>query len=91
MSLADGHPDTPEGFDYLSAYSPVHNVNGEKTYPPVMLLTGDHDDRVVPLHSFKFAAALQHALPKNPNRASSCSRPCGIWLKSAQLFCSGST
>jgi hypothetical protein len=58
-----------EGFDYLRAYSPLHNVDQKATYPPVMLLTGDHDDRVVPLHSLKLAATLQHALPQNPNRA----------------------
>jgi prolyl oligopeptidase len=50
--------DSKEMFDYLYHYSPVHNVK-EKSYPATMVTTGDHDDRVVPAHSFKFAAALQ--------------------------------
>ncbi|KAM0788985.1 hypothetical protein ACM66B_003056 [Microbotryomycetes sp. NB124-2] len=62
-----GTSDDPEGFDYLIEYSPLHTVNSNKTYPPVMLLTADHDDRVSPLHSFKYAAELQHKLPQNPN------------------------
>ena len=43
------------------AYSPVHNVRPGTAYPATLVTTGDHDDRVVPLHSHKFAAALQHA------------------------------
>lgn len=62
-----GSADEPEGFDYLIDYSPLHNVDSTKVYPPTMLLTADHDDRVVPLHSFKHAAQLQHALPNNPH------------------------
>ncbi|GAA6012027.1 hypothetical protein JCM10207_005101, partial [Rhodosporidiobolus poonsookiae] len=63
-----GSSEDPEGFDYLYAYSPLHNVDPSKApYPPTMLLTADHDDRVVPLHSFKHAAELQHQLPRNPN------------------------
>ncbi|BGP15271.1 hypothetical protein JCM10213v2_003231 [Rhodosporidiobolus nylandii] len=63
-----GSSDDPEGFDYLYAYSPLHNVNpSKKPYPPTMLLTADHDDRVVPLHSFKHAAELQYKLPDNPH------------------------
>lgn len=50
--------DSKEMFDYLYKYSPVHNVK-KQCYPATMVLTGDHDDRVVPAHSFKFAAALQ--------------------------------
>ncbi len=50
--------DSKEMFDYLYKYSPVHNVK-ETAYPATMVTTGDHDDRVVPAHSFKFAAALQ--------------------------------
>lgn len=46
-------------FRYLRKYSPVHNVNKGFCYPATMITTGDHDDRVVPAHSFKFAAALQ--------------------------------
>lgn len=56
-----GDPDTPEGFAAARAYSPLHNVREGAAYPPTLVLTADHDDRVVPLHSFKFAAALQHA------------------------------
>ncbi|KAM0746501.1 hypothetical protein T439DRAFT_344226 [Meredithblackwellia eburnea MCA 4105] len=62
-----GNADEPEGFDYLIKYSPLHNVDPTKVYPPTMLLTADHDDRVVPLHSFKHAAELQYQLPNNPN------------------------
>ncbi|BGP47335.1 hypothetical protein JCM10450v2_003187 [Rhodotorula kratochvilovae] len=63
-----GSSEDPEGFDYLYAYSPLHNVDPSRgPYPPTMLLTADHDDRVVPLHSFKHAAELQHQLPENPN------------------------
>ena len=48
-----------EMFKYLQAYSPVHNVKAGVSYPATMVTTGDHDDRVVPAHSFKFAAELQ--------------------------------
>jgi len=48
-----------EMFEYLKAYSPVHNVTPGTKYPATMVTTGDHDDRVVPAHSFKFAAELQ--------------------------------
>jgi prolyl oligopeptidase len=50
--------DSKEMFEYLYKYSPVHNVK-KQAYPATMVTTGDHDDRVVPAHSFKFAAALQ--------------------------------
>lgn len=52
--------DDKEMFDYLYKYSPVHNTK-KQCYPATMVTTGDHDDRVVPAHSFKFAAALQAA------------------------------
>ena len=55
-----GCADNSEDFKFLVAYSPYHNVNKDKPYPAVLLCTADHDDRVVPLHSFKFAAQLQH-------------------------------
>jgi prolyl oligopeptidase len=48
-----------EMFEYLQGYSPVHNVKAGVSYPATMVTTGDHDDRVVPAHSFKFAAELQ--------------------------------
>ncbi|HNA56937.1 MAG TPA: prolyl oligopeptidase family serine peptidase [Chitinophagales bacterium] len=50
-----------EAFDYLSKYSPLHNIKPGTKYPATMVTTADHDDRVVPAHSFKFAAALQAA------------------------------
>ncbi|MBW3520126.1 prolyl oligopeptidase family protein [Flavobacterium sp. NKUCC04_CG] len=50
--------DSKEMFEYLKGYSPLHNVK-EVSYPATMITTGDHDDRVVPAHSFKFAAELQ--------------------------------
>ena len=49
----------PEMFEYLKGYSPVHNVKQGVQYPATMITTGDHDDRVVPAHSFKFASELQ--------------------------------
>ena len=48
-------------FRALKAYSPVHNLKPGRCYPPTLVTTADHDDRVVPWHSFKFAAALQYA------------------------------
>lgn len=51
--------DSKEMFAYLKGYSPVHNVKSGVKYPATLVTTGDHDDRVVPAHSFKFAAELQ--------------------------------
>lgn len=51
--------DSKEMFEYIKGYSPVHNVKIGTHYPATMVTTGDHDDRVVPAHSFKFAAELQ--------------------------------
>ncbi|MFT7252520.1 MAG: prolyl oligopeptidase [Flavobacterium sp.] len=51
--------DSKEMLNYLKGYSPVHNVKAGTKYPATMVTTGDHDDRVVPAHSFKFAAELQ--------------------------------
>lgn len=51
--------DSKEMFEYIKAYSPVHNVEEGVCYPATMVTTGDHDDRVVPAHSYKFAAELQ--------------------------------
>ncbi|HUS65437.1 MAG TPA: prolyl oligopeptidase family serine peptidase, partial [Kofleriaceae bacterium] len=56
-----GSPDRADTFEALVRYSPVHNVKPGTRYPATLIVTGDHDDRVVPAHSYKFAAALQHA------------------------------
>jgi len=56
-----GSPDNADEFKALYAYSPLHNIKPGTAYPPTMIVTADHDDRVVPAHSFKFAAALQAA------------------------------
>ncbi len=56
-----GSPEEPEEFETLLAYSPYHNIRPGVAYPPTLVMTGDHDDRVFPAHSFKFAAALQAA------------------------------
>ena len=56
-----GSPDNEEDFKTLYAYSPLHNLKQGTAYPATMITTADHDDRVVPAHSFKFAAALQAA------------------------------
>lgn len=59
--------DSKEMFDYLYKYSPVHAATQQKCYPATLVTTGDHDDRVVPAHSFKFAATLQeHQNCTNP-------------------------
>lgn len=58
--------DSKAMFDALLAYSPVHNARPGVTYPATLITTGDHDDRVVPGHSYKFAAALQHAHVGDP-------------------------
>jgi prolyl oligopeptidase len=62
-----GDPDDREQFKWLRAYSPLHNLKPGTCYPPTLVMTGDHDDRVVPAHSYKFTAALQ--------AAQSCDRP----------------
>jgi prolyl oligopeptidase len=59
--------DSPEMARYLLGYSPVHNVRPGTPYPAVLVTTADHDDRVHPGHSFKYAAALQAANPRNPS------------------------
>jgi prolyl oligopeptidase len=56
-----GDPDDPEQYKWVRAYSPLQNLREGVAYPATLIVTGDHDDRVVPAHSFKFAAALQHA------------------------------
>ncbi|MFP4337737.1 MAG: prolyl oligopeptidase family serine peptidase, partial [Halothece sp.] len=54
-----GSPDNEEEFKALYAYSPLHNLQSGTVYPATLITTADHDDRVVPAHSFKFAATLQ--------------------------------
>lgn len=62
-----GSPDNFEDFNAIYAYSPLHNLKPETAYPATLISTADHDDRVVPAHSFKFAAALQAAhVGENP-------------------------
>ena len=55
-----GSSDKPEQFRYLRAYSPLHNLRPGTKYPPTLITAGDHDDRLPPIHSFKFAATIQH-------------------------------
>ena len=54
-----GSSDNPQEFKTLYSYSPLHNVKKEINYPATLIMTADHDDRVVPAHSYKFAATLQ--------------------------------
>ncbi len=56
-----GSPDDADMFPILMSYSPLHNIDKGTAYPPTLVTTADHDDRVFPAHSFKFAATLQHA------------------------------
>ncbi|MFN8012712.1 MAG: prolyl oligopeptidase family serine peptidase [Holophagaceae bacterium] len=56
-----GSSETKEGFDVLMKYSPIHTIKPGTAYPPTLVTTGDHDDRVVPAHSHKFTATLQAA------------------------------
>ncbi|OLS26450.1 MAG: Prolyl endopeptidase precursor [Candidatus Heimdallarchaeota archaeon LC_3] len=62
-----GDPDKPEDFKYLIKYSPLHNIKFGESYPPILTLVADTDDRVVPAHGKKFIAALQEAdIGNNP-------------------------
>ncbi|XP_026319477.1 prolyl endopeptidase isoform X2 [Hyposmocoma kahamanoa] len=67
-----GSSDNETQFQYLLRYSPLHNIhtpdNGRSEYPATLVLTADHDDRVVPLHSLKFVAAIQHAVRNSPQQ-----------------------
>ena len=56
-----GSSDKADEFKALYAYSPLHNIKRGKSYPPIMVMTADHDDRVVPAHSFKYVAEMQDA------------------------------
>ncbi len=62
--------DSPEMFHYLRAYSPLHNLKPGVKYPATLVTTADHDDRVVPAHSFKFAATLQACVSAEPEAGS---------------------
>ncbi|MEM9454503.1 MAG: prolyl oligopeptidase family serine peptidase [Myxococcota bacterium] len=56
-----GSPDDPEQFRWLWAYSPLHRIREGHDYPPLLMLSADHDDRVHPMHARKYVAAMQHA------------------------------
>jgi hypothetical protein len=62
-----------EMFAYLKKISPVHNINinvrGDSAYPALLLCTSDHDDRVVPLHSYKFISAVQATVAGHPDQS----------------------
>eukprot|EP00762_Andalucia_godoyi_P006358 ANDGO_05828.mRNA.1 Prolyl endopeptidase len=62
-----GDPDVAGDFEYLIKYSPYHNIRSDVVYPFVLVTTGDHDDRVMPAHAFKYIARLQHDNAENPN------------------------
>jgi len=59
-------------FNYLRNYSPLHNIglptNGQIQYPAILVTTADHDDRVVPAHSYKYVAELQHTVGGDPRQ-----------------------
>jgi prolyl oligopeptidase len=63
-----GNPEIPEQFKILYAYSPYHHVKPGVRYPPLLMLSADHDDRVDPMHARKFVAAVQDAEAKLPDR-----------------------
>ena len=61
-----GNPDIPEEFEWVKIISPLHNIpTNPKIYPAILVTTADHDDRVVPAHSFKYAATLQEMYKGN--------------------------
>ncbi len=72
-----GSSDKPEQFAYLYKYSPYHNLKKGTSYPATLVTTGDHDDRVVPAHSFKFAAMLQNCQKGNNPTLIRIDKPAG--------------
>lgn len=60
-----GDPDVEADFELVEKYSPLHNIRTNVQYPAVLALSGDHDDRVVPLHTLKYVASMQHANPES--------------------------
>jgi len=66
-TLEYGNPSHPRDFDFIHPISPLHNIPSDRVLPPMLVMTADHDDRVVPMHSFKYAATLQHAVANNPH------------------------
>jgi len=62
-----GDPNVPGDFDFMYPVSPVHNVPQGRVLPAVMIMTARDDERVVPMHSYKFISELQHAAPNNPH------------------------
>jgi len=62
-----GSTDSLVHFKNLLSYSPLHNINGQFDYPATLVITADHDDRVVPAHSFKYISMLQDQCPNNKN------------------------
>lgn len=61
-----GSADVEADFKFISAYSPYQHIKDGTTYPPLLMMSADHDDRVDPMHARKFVAAIQHASPKTP-------------------------
>ena len=62
-----GDPKNKEDFDYLAKYSPLHNIKDDVNYPTTLIMTGENDDRVPPLHSYKFAAKLKNRAAQKNN------------------------
>lgn len=78
-----GCSEVPEEFEWLIKYSPLHTVKpGLAQHPAMLVLTGDHDDRVVPLHSLKLVATLQHELGKRAWQVRS-----RWWCREHQMLC----
>jgi prolyl oligopeptidase len=65
-----GPSDNKTDFDAIYKYSPLHNIHPGVKYPPTLITTGDHDDRVFPAHSFKYAATMQAAISASPATSS---------------------